>query len=128
MELKPNRLAPIIALSVMFIAPMNGWCQGNTAADNSAMNAPAKSAGAPTADQQSNSQGDVDLTREIRRSVEKDNSLSLLAHQVKIISSNGTVILRGPVKTENEKQAIGEKAEAIAGADKVNNQLQVDSQ
>jgi osmotically-inducible protein OsmY len=33
--------------------------------------------------------------------------------------------LRGPVKTEAEKAAIGSKAEAIAGADKVNNQLSV---
>lgn len=126
--MRPNRLAPIIALSAMFIAPMSGWGQTSTAPDNSGMNAPAKSAGAPTADQQSNSQGDVELTRQIRRSVEKDNSLSVVAHQVKIISSNGSVVLRGPVKTENEKQAIGAKAQAIAGADKVNNQLEVESQ
>jgi hyperosmotically inducible protein len=126
--MKPNRLAPIIALSAMLIAPMSGWGQTDPAPDNSGMNAPEKSAGAPTADQQSNSQGDVELTRQIRRSVEKDDSLSLVAHQVKIISSNGSVILRGPVKTENEKQAIGAKAQAIAGADKVNNQLEVESQ
>jgi hyperosmotically inducible periplasmic protein len=126
--MKPNRLAPIIALSAMFIAPMSGWGQTGTAPDNSGMNAPEKSAGAPTADQQSNNQGDVELTRQIRRSVEKDDSLSLVAHQVKIISSNGSVILRGPVKTENEKQAIGAKAQAIAGADKVNNQLEVERQ
>ena len=126
--MKPSRLAPIVALSAMFMAPMSGWGQTATAPDNSGMNAPAKSAGAPTADQQSNNQGDVELTRQIRRSVEKDDSLSVVAHQVKIISSNGTVVLRGPVKTEDEKQAIGAKAEAIAGADKVNNQLQVESQ
>lgn len=126
--MKPSRLAPIIALSALFMAPMSGWGQTTIAPNNSGMNAPAKAGGAPTADQQSNSQGDLALTRQIRRSVEKDNSLSVVAHQVKIISANGMVVLRGPVKTENEKQVIGAKAEAIAGADKVNNEIQVESQ
>jgi hyperosmotically inducible protein len=78
-----------------------------------------------TAGQQSNSKSDVELTREIRRAVVKDHSLSMLAHNVKIVSANGSVILRGPVKTEDEKNAIGSKAQAIAGADRVDNQLEV---
>ena len=46
------------------------------------------------------------LTRKIRRAVVKDSSLSMMAHNVKIISSNGNVTLRGPVKTEQEKSVI----------------------
>ena len=85
-------------------------------------------AGAMTAAQQSNSQTDVALTREIRRAVVKDQSLSMLAHNVKIVSVNGSVTLLGPVKTEAEKDAIASKAQAIAGADKVHNQLEVKDQ
>jgi osmotically-inducible protein OsmY len=78
-----------------------------------------------TADQQSNAKSDVELTRRIRRAVVKDHSLSMLAHNVKIVSANGSVTLRGPVKTEEEKTAVASKAQAIAGAGNVNNQLEV---
>ena len=43
------------------------------------------------------------LTRKIRRAVVKNFSLSMMAHNVKIISAHGNVTLRGPVKTEHEK-------------------------
>jgi hyperosmotically inducible protein len=52
----------------------------------------------------------------------------MMAHNVKIISANGSVVLRGPVNTEKEKAAIARKAQAIAGADKVDNQLEVKGQ
>ena len=68
---------------------------------------------------------DVELTRRIRRAVVKDSSLSVMAHNVKIVSANGSVTLRGPVKTEAEKDAIASKAQSIAGADRVNNELEV---
>jgi hyperosmotically inducible periplasmic protein len=60
--------------------------------------------------------------------VVKGNSLSMLAHNVKIVSANGNVTLRGPVKTEEEKTAIASKAQAIAGAGKVDDQLEVKGQ
>jgi hyperosmotically inducible periplasmic protein len=47
---------------------------------------------------------------------------------VKIVSANGSVTLRGPVKTEEEKTAIASKAQAIAGAGKVDDQLEVKGQ
>lgn len=99
-----------------------------TAPDNSAVNVRDRNPDAMTAGQQSNAKSDVELTSEIRRAVVKDDSLSMLAHNVKIISANGSVILRGPVKTEQEKTTIASKAQAIAGANKVDNQLEVKSQ
>ena len=96
--------------------------------DNSAVNVRDRDPAAVTAGQQSNAKSDVELTRKIRRAVVKDGSLSMLAHNVKIISANGSVTLRGPVKTEEEKTAIASKAQAIAGADKVDNQLEVKGQ
>jgi hyperosmotically inducible periplasmic protein len=98
------------------------------ARDNSAVNVRDRAPGAMTADQQSNAKSDVELTRRIRRAVVKDHSLSMLAHNVKIVSANGSVTLRGPVKTEEEKTAIASKAQAIAGAGNVNNQLEVKAQ
>ena len=98
------------------------------APDNSGVNVRDREPEAMTAGQQSNSKGDVELTRKIRRAVVKDSSLSMMAHNVKIISANGSVILRGPVKTKEEKAAVANKAQAIAGADKVDNQLEVKGQ
>jgi hyperosmotically inducible periplasmic protein len=96
--------------------------------DNSAINARDRNPQAMTAGQQSNATSDVELARKIRRAVVNDHSLSMLAHNIKIISANGRVILRGPVKTEQEKTVIASKAQAIAGADKVDNQLEVKGQ
>jgi hyperosmotically inducible protein len=96
--------------------------------DNSAINARDRNPQAMTAGQQSNATSDVELTRKIRRAVVNDHSLSMLARNIKIISANGRVILRGPVKTEQEKTVIASKAQAIAGADKVDNQLEVKGQ
>jgi hyperosmotically inducible protein len=98
------------------------------APDNSAVNARDRESGAVTAEQQSNEKGDMELTRKIRREVVKDDSLSMMAHNVKIISANGAVTLRGPVKTDREKTAIADIAQQIAGADKVDNQLEVKGQ
>ena len=96
--------------------------------DNSGVNVRDRDDAAMTAGQQSNSKSDVELTRQIREAVVKDSSLSILAQNVKIVSANGSVTLRGPVKTAAEKDAIGSKAQAIAGADRVSNQLEVKNQ
>jgi len=57
----------------------------------------------------------------------KDGSLSMMAKNVKVISANGDVTLRGPVKTKKEKSRVAARAKAIAGADRVDNQLEVKS-
>jgi osmotically-inducible protein OsmY len=98
------------------------------APDNSAVNVRDRAPDAMTAGQQSNTTDDVELTRSIRRAVVSDSSLSMLAHNVKIVTENGHVTLRGPVKTEEERTVIASKARAIAGARQVNNQLEVKGQ
>jgi len=98
------------------------------APNNSGINVRDRSASAITAGQQPNANGDVQLTARIRRAIVKDKALSTMAHNIKIVSANGDVVLRGPVKTTQEKQAIEEKAAAIAGAGKVNNQLEIEGQ
>ena len=109
---------------------MSAAAQNSTpvAPNNSGINVRDRSADAMTAGEQPNAKGDVQLTARIRRAIVKDKALSVMAHNIKIVSANGDVILRGPVKTTQEKQAIEEKAAAIAGAGKVNNQLEIEGQ
>jgi osmotically-inducible protein OsmY len=98
------------------------------APNNTAVNVRDRAPDAMTSGEQSNAKGDVALTRKIRRAVVKDSSLSMLAHNVKIVTANGNVTLRGPVNSEAEKVAIASKAKAIAGAGNVDNQLEVKGQ
>jgi hyperosmotically inducible protein len=92
--------------------------------DNTKVNRQDRNANQPTADQQKNNATDLDLTKNIRRSIVEDKSLSSYAHNVKVISQNGTVTLKGPVKSEAEKSAIVSKAVSLAGgADKVIDQM-----
>ena len=94
--------------------------------DNTKVNRQDRNANQPTADQQKNNATDLDLTKNIRRSIVEDKSLSSYAHNVKVISQNGTVTLKGPVKSEAEKSAIVSKAVSLAGgADKVVDQMSV---
>ncbi len=79
----------------------------------------------PTADQQKSNKADRHLTQQIRKSVVADKSLSISAHNVKIISRDGMVTLRGTVKSDDEKKAVEDKATEIAGQGKVTSELTV---
>jgi len=81
----------------------------------------------PTAGQQSNAAEDVKLTAAIRKAVVDDASLSVNAHNVKIITQAGVVTLRGPVKSEAEKATIAQKAQAVPGVKRVDNLLEIAS-
>ena len=93
--------------------------------DNTKVNDRDRDKAEPTADQQKENHPDRHITREIRRSIVQDKSLSTYAHNVKIISQNGMVTLKGPVRSEEEKAAVESKAAEIAGKDKVTSQLEV---
>ena len=74
---------------------------------------------------QSNKPEDIAILRSIRRALVKDNRLSTEAKNIKIITIDGAVTLRGPVKTEREKAEILAKAERIAGNGHVHDELEV---
>jgi hyperosmotically inducible periplasmic protein len=95
--------------------------------DNTANNKGDNKKGAMTADNQKESTADRELAKKIRKSIVGDSSLSTYAHNVKVIVRDGMVTLKGPVKSEEEKTAVGARAKNIAGADKVQNQLTVKS-
>ncbi len=94
-------------------------------ADNTGINKRDQSQSEQTADQQGQSKADIDLTQQIRRSIVNDKSLSVDARNVKIITINGFVTLKGPVASEQEKRAVEQKAVRLAGTDKVKSELDV---
>ena len=94
-------------------------------ADDSGRNVRDRDGTQPTAGQQPNDADDVKLTQSIRKAVVADDSLSVNAHNVKIIAQGGVVTLRGPVKSEEEKRKIEEKARAVSGVKRVDNLLEI---
>ena len=94
-------------------------------ADNTGVNKRDRNDANPTADDQSQTPADLDLAKRIRRSIEADDSLSANGKNVKVVTRGGMVTLRGPVKSEQERKSIEDKAAQIAGAGNVTNQLEV---
>ena len=88
-------------------------------------NSKANKRNSPTADQQKMNPTDRDLARRIRAAIVGDKSLSTYGHNVKIVAQDGKVTLKGPVRSEEEKNAIEAKATEVAGAGNVVNQLEV---
>ena len=110
----------LIILSSAAIAG-GGWSQ-ETDADNTERNADSEQSLAAT--DQSNDPADVKMTADIRKMVVSDDSLSMTAKNVKIITIEGVVTLRGPVETPGEKSAIESHAKH-AGAKQITNELEI---
>jgi osmotically-inducible protein OsmY len=93
--------------------------------DNTKVNKRDQDPSRPTAGQQKENRPDVETTRQIRRSITQDKDLSTYARNIKIITQNGNVTLRGPVRSEEEKKAIEAKANEVAGAGHVKSEIQI---
>jgi len=121
----------VLALAILLGSAGAGWAQQdssappNTPTDNTKVNQRDRDQSQPTADQQKENKSDRDIVRQIRRAIVKDDSLSSYAHNVKIIVQNGAVTLKGPVRSDEEKQTIEAKAAQVVGAEKVTDQLEV---
>jgi len=96
-----------------------------TPPDNTKINKRDQSPSRPTADQQKENRSDREITRQIRRSITQDKDLSTYARNIKIITQNGNVTLRGPVRSEQEKKTIEAKANEVAGAEHVKSEIQL---
>jgi osmotically-inducible protein OsmY len=79
----------------------------------------------PTADQQKMNPADRAVTQKIRKAIHEDSTLSTYAHNIKIITQDGKVTLRGPVRSQEEKSNIEAKAVAVAGEGNVTDQLEI---
>lgn len=96
-----------------------------TAPDNTGRNVRDRGGVTLTPGDQSENEADRTLTQEIRKAVVADDSLSTMAKNIKIITVDRVVTLRGPVQSPQEREAIQAKAQQIAGIDRVDNQLEV---
>jgi hyperosmotically inducible periplasmic protein len=96
-----------------------------TAPDNTKVNTRDRNKAEVTADQQKENAADRDLTQKVRRALMQDKALSSYAHNVKIITQDGQVTLKGPVRSEEEKQTVEHMATDLAGAGHVTSQLSI---
>jgi hyperosmotically inducible periplasmic protein len=116
------KLTVLTLLSTAAIAGI-AWSQDPNA-DNTEKNTRDRDDQSQTATDQSNDPDDIKLTADIRKMVVNDGSLSMMAKNVKIITIDGVVTLRGPVETEKEKAAI-ENHTKHSGAKKITNELEI---
>jgi hyperosmotically inducible periplasmic protein len=94
-------------------------------ADNTARNVRDQNPNAVTPIDQGNNEKDLKITQEIRKAITGDSGLSFDAQNIKVITLDSIVTLRGPVESDSEKAAIAEKAQKVAGVARVDNQLDV---
>jgi len=96
-----------------------------TNADNTAINERDRSGENQTSGDQSNSPADLNVTQAIRRALMKDGELSTTAKNIKVVTANGQVTLRGPVNSAQEKTKINQIARSAAGDAQIVDQLEV---
>jgi len=119
-------IAVSLVLGTSSIGALEAQSDAKTKPDNSAVNKRDQNPDQATADQQKMNAMDRGIAARIRKSVVADKSLSTYAHNVKIISQDGTVTLKGPVRSDDEVKSIVAKAVEVTGSpDKVVNQLSV---
>ena len=114
---------PLLTLISAAAIAGSAWSQ-DTNADNTGKNVRDRADESQTATDQSNDPADIKMTAAIRKMVVADDSLSMMAKNVKIITVGGVVTLRGPVETEKEKTAIESHAKQ-AGAKTITNELEI---
>lgn len=109
---------------VLFVSVIFLGCVAQPA-DNTGINERESSPTDITADQQSQTKEDLEITQKIRQAVIDDKSLSTYAHNVKIITIDGIVTLKGPVRSVDEKRTIEEKAGQIAGQNRIKSEIEI---
>ena len=107
----------------LLLLPAGAFAQ--TPPDNTKVNERDRQPSQVTADQQPNNKSDLETTRQIRKAIVAEKTLSTNAHNAKVITKAGKVTLRGPVRSEDEKKMLEAKATAVAGVGNVTNELTV---
>jgi hyperosmotically inducible periplasmic protein len=113
------------ALLSLTIVSLSGSLFASRAAAQSADNSAQNKGQLNTADNQSNTKADRETAAQVRKAIVADKDLSTYAHNVKVLVADGTVTLKGPVKSDEEKQKVAADAASVVPADKVANQLTV---
>jgi hyperosmotically inducible protein len=133
---QPKRVMGSMLIVIAFIATAGSMMrsqaqtteQQSPSPDNTKTNAQDRDKASPTADQQKDNRSDREITQQIRQSLMKDKSLSTYGHNVKVITQNGQVTLKGPVRSGDEKKTIEAKATQVAGENNVTSELNIKPQ
>ena len=117
----------LLALACLSTFSLAAFAADNEKAkpDNTSTNERDRSGETKTSGDQSNSSADLKITQAIRRALMKDPELSTTAKNIKVITANGQVTLRGPVKTAQEKAKVDQIAKSAAGGAQIDDQLEV---
>jgi hyperosmotically inducible periplasmic protein len=117
----------LLALACLSALSLAAFAADNEKAkpDNTSTNERDRSGEAKTSGDQSNSSADLKITQAIRQALIKDDQLSTTAKNIKVITANGQVTLRGPVKTAQEKARVDQIAKSAAGGAQIDDQLEV---
>ena len=118
-----RRTTTIAIAALLLTWPAASYAAGE--ADNSERNVRDRNEASVTPLDQGNSEADLATTKFIRENVVSDDALSTNAKNVKIITQNGVVVLRGPVENAVEKATIVAIANRTAGVSRVDDQLEV---
>src|SRR5207245_10132146 len=116
-------LLALACLSVFSLAALAG--NEKTKPDNTATNERDRSGETKTSGDQSNSSADLKITQAIRQALMKDREFSMTAKNIKVITANGHVTLRAPVKNAQEKAKLDKLARSAAGGAEIDDQLDV---
>ena len=108
----------------LMLAPFLAQAADHAVADNTGNNQRDRAEQTLTPLDQSNTKSDLDITQAIRKAV-MQKGFSMDAKNIKIITRNGAVTLRGPVKSSAELDKIAALADAVPGVNSLDNQLQV---
>jgi osmotically-inducible protein OsmY len=119
--MQPPKGSSLFYSVVIMVSLTAGPLLAQTQPDNSGVNKDH----AVTADSQSMSKSDRMITRKVRRAVMDDKDLSTYAHNVKIITVNGSVTLKGPVKSDEEKAKVAADAASVVNTNSITDQLTV---
>ena len=129
--LQPRTKGPmkqtLLALACLGALSLDAFATDNEKAkpDNTATNERDRSGETKTSGDQSNNSADLKITQAIRRALMKDRELSTTAKNIKVVTANGQVTLRGPVKTAQEKAKVDQIARSAAGGAQIDDQLEV---
>ncbi len=124
--MKPRLIQFTLLASSLVCSPLlTGWALAQTQSCQQPDNSGKNKQHAKTADNQNNAKQDRLTTQKVRKAIIADKGLSTYAHNVKIITENGTVTLKGPVRSADEKQKVASDAAGAVSQEKIVDQLTV---
>jgi osmotically-inducible protein OsmY len=105
--------------------PASATTAPSSTPDSTKINERDRSSQATTPTSQPNDKADIKLAAAVRRAVVKDDTLSMSAHNIKIVAAHGAVTLRGPVKSADEKARVESIVKSVAGVNSLDNELDI---